>query len=295
MNANSVFKSAEGKKTILAVYDSLLEKWPMPSEKINLETRHGNTFVIAGGEKSLPPLILLHGSSSNSAMWIGDIAEYAKYFRVYAVDLPGEPGKSADIRPDLRTAAYSDWMKDVLEALHIGAASFVGISLGGWLALKFAAAYPDRIDKLALLCPAGIGPQKASAILYAMLLKPFGKWGEVKAIKMILGTADLPEETIEYCRLISNHFTPYMGVVPVFSVEELNRLACPIMLAVGEKDMLIDSKKTVEKAKKALPHAQIVLLPGAGHGLIDQRERIIPFLRGIEDQETAQRPGVLQV
>ncbi len=109
----SVFKSAAGKKAVLRVYDSLLEKWPVRFEEITLGTRCGDTFVIACGDKSLPPLILLHGSSSNSAMWIGDISDYSKYFRVYAADLPGESGKSCDIRPDLKTSACADWMKDV--------------------------------------------------------------------------------------------------------------------------------------------------------------------------------------
>ncbi|MEN6314459.1 MAG: alpha/beta hydrolase [Clostridiaceae bacterium] len=280
MNANSVFKSVDGKNAILAVYDSLLEKWPVPFEKISLKTRHGDTFVIAGGDKSLPPLILLHGSSSNSAMWIGDISEYTKYYRVYAVDLPGEPGKSADIRPDLTTLAYSDWMKDVLEELKIEKASFVGISLGGWLTLKFATVYPDKIDRLVLLCPSGIGPQKASVMLYMLPLKLLGKWGDIKAVKKIMGTKELSEETIEYCRLISKNFSPFTGLVPVFSDEELKRLTSPIMLIVGEKDVLLDSKKTAERVKKALPQAQIILLSGAGHGLVDQTERIIPFLRG---------------
>ncbi len=279
MSTSSVYKSTEGKNSILTVYDSLLEKWPIPIEKRNLKTRHGDTFVIAGGDTSLPPLILLHGSSSNSAIWIGDIAEYTKNYRVYCVDLPGEPEKSADIRPDLTTSAYSDWMNDVLNKLEIDKASFVGISLGGWLALKYAIVYPEKIDKMALLCPTGIGPQKASFILFALPLKLLGKWGEVQAIKMVMGTKEISDETIEYSRLIAENYTPFKGTVPVFSDEELQHLTMPILLITGSKDVLINSPKTVARAKKAFPHVQIILLPEAGHGLIDQRERIIKFLR----------------
>ncbi|HPE16178.1 MAG TPA: alpha/beta hydrolase [Oscillospiraceae bacterium] len=278
MAVKSVFKSAAGKNAVLAVYDSLLGQWPVPYDTIQVETRHGGAFVIAGGADALPPLVLLHGSSSNSAMWIGDFAAYAKDHRVYAVDLPGEPGKSTDIRPDLRTAAYAEWMKDVLDALGAGKASFVGISLGGWLALRFATAYPERVASLALLCPAGLGPQKASILLYAMLLKPFGKWGAAKAFRKIMGTAEIAEEAVAYGKLIAKHFSPYTGTVPLLSEEELQRLTCPTLLVVGGRDVLIDSRRTVEKAKRGLPHAQIVLLPDAGHGLINQTERIVPFL-----------------
>ena len=280
MNTGSVFRSAEGKSLIMEVYDSLLEKWLVPMERIHVTTRHGDTFVIASGDRSLPSLILLHGSSSNSAMWIGDISDYSKYYRVYAVDLPGEPGRSSDIRPDLKSSAYSDWMNDVLEALKVDKASFIGISLGGWLALKYALAYPGKADKLALLCPAGIGPQKVSVILYSLPLKLLGKWGDIKAIKMVMGTTEISDETIDYCRLISNNFSPFMGTVPVFSDEELKRLINPMMIIIGGKDVLINSRITAQRVKNALPNARVILLPDAGHGLIDQRERILPFLLG---------------
>ncbi|MEZ4582230.1 MAG: hypothetical protein R3A10_11470 [Caldilineaceae bacterium] len=42
--------------------------------------------------------MLLHGSGSNSATWMGDAAAYAEQCQVYAVDIPGEPGKSAPDR-----------------------------------------------------------------------------------------------------------------------------------------------------------------------------------------------------
>ena len=114
MNTSSVFMSDEGKNAIHAVYDSLLEKWPVPYETMRVQTRHGDAFVVASGDPELPPLVLLHGSSSHSAMWIGDIASYAAHFRVYAFDLPGEPGRSTDIRPNLTTSAYAEWMEDTL-------------------------------------------------------------------------------------------------------------------------------------------------------------------------------------
>lgn len=278
MNTNSVYKSVQGKEAILAAYDLLLEKWPVPFEKININTNHGDTFIIASGEKALPPLVLLHGSGSNSAMWIGDICEYTKYFRVYSVDLPGEPGKSTEIRPDLKTCAYSDWMKEVLIALAVKKASFVGISLGGWLAIKFAVAHQENIEKLVLLCPSGIGPQKASVLLYLLPMKLFGKWGEEKGIKAIMGIKKLAKETIEYSRLISNNFLPYVGVVPIFTNEELRSILCPTLLIAGDKDVLIDSQKSVERARRTFQNITIDLLPGVGHGLINQREKIISFL-----------------
>lgn len=278
MTSPSVFKSAQGRGAILAVYGSLLQRATVPLEEIRLATRCGETFVIASGEKGLPPLILLHGSSSNAAMWLADLAAYAQHFRVYAIDVPGEPGRSAEFRPNLKTAAYVDWMEDVLEGLAIEKAAFVGISLGGWLALKFAAIHSDRVDRLALLCPAGIGPQKIAAVFQAMLLKPFGKRGEEKAIKKIMGVPQLSDETVEYCRLISRHFSPIMEQIPMFSDDQLRCIACPALVIAGGRDVLIYSNQTIQRATNLLPQVRTVFLPGAGHGLIDQKDRILSFL-----------------
>jgi hypothetical protein len=52
---------------------------------LHVPTREGETFIIACGDENAPPLMLLHGSAANSAMWMRDVAAWAAYFRVYAI------------------------------------------------------------------------------------------------------------------------------------------------------------------------------------------------------------------
>ena len=278
MNQKPVFKSKEGKEAILAVYDTVLKNWPVPYKEINLETRYGNTYMIECGDESLPPLILLHGSSSNSSMWIGDVATYSRKFRVFAVDMPGEPGKSQDTRYDLTTAAYAEWLEDVHTGLGIKKASIAGISLGGWTALKFAVTFPQRVEKLVLLCPSGVGPQNAAFLFYVIPMMLLGKWGKSKVAKKIYGSDDIPEEALKYSNIIGNNFSPYVGLIPIFSDEELKRLTMPVLLIAGEKDFLLQSQKTVERLSGLLPKADVRLLPGIGHVLINQQDQILDFL-----------------
>lgn len=94
MKTKVAFKSSEGKRAILKFYDSLAEQSHVDYEKILVSTRYGDTFIMASGAREAPPLILLHGSGINSVMWLGDLPTYARNYRVYAVDIPGEPGKS---------------------------------------------------------------------------------------------------------------------------------------------------------------------------------------------------------
>ncbi len=280
MEKNSVFKSEEGKRAVLAVYDGVLKSWPVPYESHEVKTRHGETFVIACGDGALPPLFLIHGSGSNAAMWIGDAAEYSKYFRVYAVDIPGEPGKSCDVRPSLRTKAHAEWLYDVFEALGVKEACVLGISLGGWVALKFAAAHPERVKKLALLCPAGLGRQKHSLTLSRLLMRLGGKRAAKKALDKIYDNADIPEEALVYIRLISENFNYYRGAMPRFSKAQLARLTMPVLFVAGENDVMLDTKSAAARVKKHIQNAKVLLLPGEGHVLIHQQPEIMPFLKG---------------
>ena len=119
VNAAAICKSPAGASAVLAQYDAQLARWPVPCTMQAVPSRYGATFVSASGNAAAPPLVLLHGAGSNSAMWAGDVAAYSQRYRVYAVDLLGEPGKSAPVRPDWPGPTYVEWQGDVLDALQV--------------------------------------------------------------------------------------------------------------------------------------------------------------------------------
>jgi pimeloyl-ACP methyl ester carboxylesterase len=129
-------------------YRQVLMHWPVPNEQPRVPTREGETFVIVCGPEEAPPLLLLHGSMANSAMWMGDIAAWSAHFRIYAVDIIGDAGLSAASRPPLATDAHALWLDDVMRGLSLTKASMVGVSLGGWLALDYATRRPERVESL---------------------------------------------------------------------------------------------------------------------------------------------------
>lgn len=278
MKDQTIFKSEEGRQKILSTYNAILKRWPVPYEEFYIPTRQGNTFVLACGDKSAEPLILIHGSSSNSAMWIGDIPDYIKNYRVYAVDIPGEPGKSEAIRHDLSGDAYAEWMEQIFTFLNIEQACLTGISLGGWMCLKFATEYPENVKKLVLLCPAGVAPQKMSFMLKVIPFMLLGQWGKGQIIKIVNGYQNVPEEAIRYSMLISDHFNPIMEMIPIFSDEKIQCLTMPTLLIVGKKDALLPSIKTAERLKILLPNLKEQILQNKGHVLINMSEEILAFL-----------------
>ena len=130
----SVYKSAEGERAVRERYLEILKYWPVPNRQLRVPTREGETFIIACGDENAPPLLLLHGSVMNSAMWVGDVAALAPHFRIYAVDIIGDAGLSAPSRPKFASDAHALWLDDVMHALSLTRTSVVGVSLGGWLA-----------------------------------------------------------------------------------------------------------------------------------------------------------------
>lgn len=272
------FKSEEGKKEIFKYYELLLTKGSLEYEELFIDTNYGKTFIIAMGKKELPPLILLHGSGMNSAMWREEMEVYSQKYRVYAVDMPGEPGKSDENQLPFEGYDFANWLNDVFNALEIKKASIVGISLGAWLGSKFAIKYSEKVDKLVLLCPAGIGPQKKSFAFKALFYNILGERGIDKLYCKVNGDKPMPEIILNYQKLIGRHFNFRKGIIPLFSDDELTKLTMPVSLFVGAKDIMFYSEQTAKRLKSIVNHANINIIPDEGHSLVNQGENIREFL-----------------
>jgi pimeloyl-ACP methyl ester carboxylesterase len=103
----AIYKSSEGERLVRERYQAFLKYWPVPNEQIHVPAQQGSTFVVISGPRDAPPLLLLHGGAANSAMWMGGVAAFARSFRVYCVDMIGEPGLSVPARPSLASDAYA--------------------------------------------------------------------------------------------------------------------------------------------------------------------------------------------
>jgi hypothetical protein len=121
-----IYRSAEGKAAIEGLYRAVLQHWPVPYRHVMLPTREGETSVIASGNPHSTPLMLFHGSGTNATSWIRDVGEWSQHYRVYAVDMIGEPGPSAPSRPPLASDRYAAWLDDVWTQLGLNTAHVAG-------------------------------------------------------------------------------------------------------------------------------------------------------------------------
>jgi len=94
-------------------------------------------------------LIMIHGGFIDLRMWDQQFEEFAKHFRVIRYDArnhglsESEPG----------TFIYYEDLKRLCDRLHIQKAAFLGLSMGGRVAIDFSIAYPEKVWALVLAAP----------------------------------------------------------------------------------------------------------------------------------------------
>lgn len=103
-------------------------------------------------------ILLIHGFGGDLDGWFFNIDALAEHATVYAMDLPGHGQSTKHIAtPSLQFLA--DTVADLMERLGVPPANVVGHSMGGAIAMTLAAARPDKVKSLTLLCSASLGPE----------------------------------------------------------------------------------------------------------------------------------------
>ena len=105
------------------------------------------------------PVLVLHGWGASIEAVQPILAALREVATVYAVDLPGF-GES-DLPPEpWSSVEYARFVDALFEALDVDAATVIGHSNGGRVAIRLAVDFPDRVHKLVLVNSAGIRPRR---------------------------------------------------------------------------------------------------------------------------------------
>jgi pimeloyl-ACP methyl ester carboxylesterase len=280
----NIWKTPAGREAVHARYAQFLQYWPQPAENLRLPTSQGETFVIAHGKADGPAVLMLHGSASNALVWARDATALGRYARVFAIDVIGEPGFSAESRPPLASGAYVQWLDEVMVGLGLPRAAIVGISLGGWLALEYAANRAEKVSALVLLCPGGVGKHR-NVLLWAAPLMLLGPWGRKILMRRVGGpqaggeASPAVQAFVAFNALIHQHFKVRRERLPRFGDAALRRLKMPVLTILGGQDVFIDSPGTRERMARHVPHGEVMYLPDAGHFLMGHTGDIDAFLQ----------------
>ena len=283
-----IFPTAEGKQKYIESYNKTLSLWGVPYQEKEVETSFGTAHVIISGPENGEPVVLFHGTDSSSTMWFPNASALSEKYRIYAIDYPVEAGKSVLNQPDLSTVEMVKFYNEVFDFFKMKNINLVAASRGGWIATYLALQPNNKVKKLILLSPAqtfGWVDKKGKA-LSAMALKFFPS--KKRLDKFFYRFSDFPEKIDDKYKeqfYLANKYgksKPGLTKMIKFSESKIRSLKIPVMVFVGEHDV-INNAKSLDKAKELLPNAETILVKNAGHFLsIDQSElvnkKIIEFL-----------------
>jgi len=280
-----IFKSPEGEAKSIAAYDDVLKRWPVPYEELDLPTRFGTTHIIVSGSIEAKPMILLHGQDSCAISWIYNIADLSQASRVYAVDTIGDIGKSKPIQLPNSREDYARWLLEIFDQLKLEKADLMGLSYGGFLAMNFALDYPERVNRIVLLAPGipNFGPPTLQWANYGMPMMLLPSRLTVKRFINGASTKGYSKEDPVYEQMIigMTNMRSVSFMRPVFTEEELKRMTVPILLLIGEHEIMYEPKKALNRATRLIPELRAELIPGAGHMLnSDQPEEVDQYILG---------------
>jgi pimeloyl-ACP methyl ester carboxylesterase len=291
-----LYRSAEGYAVLERWYDEALRAFRVPITTRFVPTRFGETHVICAGAESAPPLVLIHGYGAGSPLWRQQIEGLAAYYRLYAPDCVGQPGKSATQPPSLLDDGWSHWLQDVLDGLGVQRAAVAGACLGGWIVMRFAAFAPERISHAILLSPVGIAPFRVywrSGVPLVLNLRNDPTSAGQRLMRMVFAP---PRSGLKFNRevfyalsLVVKHYNAgaLAGMSAKPNLREtlrgarallkfvrgepkhvLRSVRVPTLLLVGQHEGIFDARRAVRRAKRHMPHLHAEILPNVGHAAI---------------------------
>jgi pimeloyl-ACP methyl ester carboxylesterase len=271
-----VFPDARTRSRLLALYDAKLARWPVSFEELEIWTRHGRTHVVSAGPQSGPPIVLLHPAGCPAFVWRRLIGALAEHRRVHAIDTIGDVGKSVlfdGARFPRKGLEYSHWLGDVFDKLGIEQADLVGWSMGGWLALNFAADRPVRVRRLAVLAPMGLPSWPVTAKVLLRLASAAALPSNDKKQKLItwaIGNHPAAREEMgEWMSAVidARCRTKLGNPLPIAGTKLHAIRARTLVLLAGNDGPIGDAKHAAKRARTHLREVEIEILPDQTHAL----------------------------
>ena len=189
-------------------------------------------------------LILLHGNGESLDYFAGQMDDFAKSFRVIALDTRGHGASPRGSAP-FTIRQFAEDLRGFMDEKSIDSAHILGFSDGGNIALSFALKYPQRVRKLILnganLDPLGVKLHVQIPIVLGYHLA-----------RLFAGKRPEARRRMELLGLMVNE--------PHFAPQDLRKLELPALVIAGDRDMI--REKHTRLIADSLPNARLAILKG---------------------------------
>ena len=279
--------------TLIAVYWASdksvkeLEQWQLAnSEFIDIDGMqvHIVRSTKCANTDTAETIVLLHGTSASLHTWQGWTEALSAEYCVVSMDLPGFglTGPFVNKTTEYTSANYASFVIEVLDKLNLDKVILAGNSLGGKIAWRMAALYPERVSKLILVNAVGypatpksipIGFRLASYPALKPILRNILPRNVVKkSIKSVYADDSQVDEMLvdRYYDLslragnrsaLSDRLREFDNVE---DQAQIKQLALPTLIMWGAKDDLIPVENA-ELFHQDIPNSQLQIFDNLGH------------------------------
>lgn len=243
-----------------------------------------DVYVHTGGmepDPGRPPVFLIHGAGCDHTVFRFLTRALAhRGFAAYAPDLPAHGNSGGPPLTGIEDMA--NFVTRLMDTMGVSAASLVGHSMGSLVAVEVAASYPERVDKLCLICTSGemqVNPRLQDAAdrhqpLAVELMVDWMHTGDTA-----LGGHPQPGSWSRGVtrRLLERHLQGPLAAdlracAAYPGLERASKVSCPTLVIAGTRDLMTPARAGVEMAAR-IPDSQVELMEGAGHALLIDRPR----------------------
>ena len=214
----------------------------------------------AGGAKEKPALVLLHGVNDQAGTYAAVVPALMKKYRVIVPDLPGH-GESEPRQGPIAMSVILERIGAILDHEDVRCFTLAGNSFGGWLAILYALAHPDRVEHLVLEDGGGLA-RPPVVPLFAT-----DRETAVKILRAVHGPNYVPPDwAIEalFARAKDSPLLRLTGVFDYFIDRRLGEVHVPTTLLWGEYDGVVPFSY-MQTLQDGIPNAKLKVIEGAGH------------------------------
>ncbi|MFI9103433.1 alpha/beta fold hydrolase [Streptomyces fildesensis] len=291
-----------------AACDALYAMGAPARSETDVETSFGTTHVYRYGPadpaaETRTPVVLIHGAGGCSAQWYPNTPALSAERPVYALDTPGDPGRSVHREAMWQPERAAQWLDEALSGLGLDRVHLVGSSYGGWLVLNQAHRRPERLASVTLLDPGGL--EKVGLRFFAWVFVSLFATFAPKALRPRLASwLEQPVLVVPELRAM------VLAGVRAFRIrrpaplplteDELRTIGTPLYLVLGKRSLLVHPQRQLERVPRLIPGARAEIVAGTGHGpQIDHADlvnaRMLDFMQDVDAPEGASAPGAVDV
>jgi pimeloyl-ACP methyl ester carboxylesterase len=228
------------------------------------------------------PLVLINGLAEQAETWFRNHAFWRRRFDVYLPNLLAYEGAALHRRIDEGRPVTVDYLVGQLhryleDFVQSPPYHLVASSLGGKVAVEYAVRYPDRVSRLVLLCPSGLGDEEQLPVVEGV------RRSDLRALidSVFCDPAYVDAGLVEYYRQQFTNRRWRVGLLRTIRGtmdhcvrDRLAEVSQPTLLVSGREDRIVDPRQA-EEAARLLPRGQVLLIPHCGHAPQMERPRLI--------------------